>query len=456
MNCVGNITQMSGDGAREIYDAIAKEVENDAQRDKPQIPTTPRYSHQLLPPPPQNYGDLFAITPAQIRERQRKLDEDLDNLFRVINEDKPSLVRPPKKREEKNDTPAPPRPQKPRIGKRNYLWTRQPVALQRDPLPPRSLQHIPLPELLQEFHARIAAPYSDLTAKSQYENAEPAEYWKAAYEKHCRLFKRCNTEYKIDIEANARGENARSFLNEVLKAKYKEGVDYIMLPPDHPDTIAQFGDSANQVVRYRVAYKCFVTHLLGDAYNNSPMHPVNVKRAKKNGEKNNRNVGRQPNTYIIPPVANGDGVEAKHDMTKRLPDEFDERYGEDFIRYLLEGTVSDSIAFRLGGKREVPVVYGNDNTIAGYIDVMTEDAIIEVKPYGPRLKHAIGQILFYGVYFPHHKKQIHTYFHGGERDYSLKNVCDFYGIELIYDHMMCMKQLSEIPKSMHHLICYET
>lgn len=59
------------------------------------------------------------------------------------------------------------------------------------------------------------------------------------------------------------------------------------------------------------------------------------------------------------------------------------------------------LAKALSGKTEVP-------TLAGSIDVLTTTEIIEVKRVND-WKHAIGQVLVYGKYFPKHQKRIHLF-----------------------------------------------
>ena len=60
-----------------------------------------------------------------------------------------------------------------------------------------------------------------------------------------------------------------------------------------------------------------------------------------------------------------------------------------------------ALAKTLNGKTEIP-------TLAGNIDVLTTTEIIEVKSVN-NWKHAIGQVLIYGKYFPNHRKRIHLF-----------------------------------------------
>ncbi len=66
----------------------------------------------------------------------------------------------------------------------------------------------------------------------------------------------------------------------------------------------------------------------------------------------------------------------------------------------------------LGGLTEV-------STPAGRIDLLTDDEIIEVKRID-RWKAALGQILVYSGFYPHHRKRLHLF---GRRD-ELTKVAD--------------------------------
>lgn len=54
-----------------------------------------------------------------------------------------------------------------------------------------------------------------------------------------------------------------------------------------------------------------------------------------------------------------------------------------------------------GGQREV-------HTPVGYIDLLTDDKIVEVKKISD-FKHSVGQILSYSKYYPNHQKAIYLY-----------------------------------------------
>lgn len=48
------------------------------------------------------------------------------------------------------------------------------------------------------------------------------------------------------------------------------------------------------------------------------------------------------------------------------------------------------------------------STRSGRIDILTPSEVIEVKQVR-RYKHAIGQVISYGYYYPQHQKRIHLY-----------------------------------------------
>ncbi len=81
------------------------------------------------------------------------------------------------------------------------------------------------------------------------------------------------------------------------------------------------------------------------------------------------------------------------------------------------------VSARLAGRREV-------QTPAGFIDVLTDKYIVEVKACSD-WKHAIGQILVYSEYYPYHEKLL--FFFG---DYASKELinrhCKLLGISVRY------------------------
>ena len=72
-----------------------------------------------------------------------------------------------------------------------------------------------------------------------------------------------------------------------------------------------------------------------------------------------------------------------------------------------EKSVRDALAHHTRGKIE----WG---TPAGFIDVFTQDEIIEIKHY-KNWKNGVGQLMAYGVYYPVHKKRLHLFAREGER-----------------------------------------
>ncbi len=85
-----------------------------------------------------------------------------------------------------------------------------------------------------------------------------------------------------------------------------------------------------------------------------------------------------------------------------------------------ESYYRDKLARSVNGKTEV-VIPG------GRIDILSDSQIIEVK-HIRNWKSALGQILVYGSYYPHHQKRIHLF---GEKNNSAQ-------VRLIIDQ--CQKQ----------------
>ena len=87
----------------------------------------------------------------------------------------------------------------------------------------------------------------------------------------------------------------------------------------------------------------------------------------------------------------------------------------------VEQKVRDRLKDNLGGLAEV-------STPAGRIDLLTDDEIIEVKRID-RWKAALGQILVYSAFYPHHRKRLHLF---GKRD-ELTKVTDIEAACLAFD-----------------------
>lgn len=77
----------------------------------------------------------------------------------------------------------------------------------------------------------------------------------------------------------------------------------------------------------------------------------------------------------------------------------------------------------LGGKIEV-------NTDSGYIDLLTENEIIEIKN-GKNWKGAVGQILIYSLEYPEHVKRIHLF--DINYDENINKKCMIYDINVTYE-----------------------
>lgn len=90
-----------------------------------------------------------------------------------------------------------------------------------------------------------------------------------------------------------------------------------------------------------------------------------------------------------------------------------------------EAAYRDQLAVTLGGTTEIA-------TSAGRIDIVTATEIIEVKA-AARWKHALGQILVYGHYYPTHQKRIHLY--GSIDSIRLNEIraqCGSYGVRMTW------------------------
>ena len=92
-----------------------------------------------------------------------------------------------------------------------------------------------------------------------------------------------------------------------------------------------------------------------------------------------------------------------------------------------ESDYCKELAKKHNGKREV-------STIAGNIDILTSKEIIEVKSI-KSWKHALGQVLVYGMYYPSHNKRIHLY---GETQESflemVRSHCNEFGVKVTWEY----------------------
>lgn len=91
-----------------------------------------------------------------------------------------------------------------------------------------------------------------------------------------------------------------------------------------------------------------------------------------------------------------------------------------------ESYFRDKLADELGGETEVEV-------LNGFIDVATEDEIIEVKRKN-RWKHAVGQVMVYGVYRENLDKRIHLIDDLSDcNEWLIEDACNRLGIKVSYE-----------------------
>lgn len=96
----------------------------------------------------------------------------------------------------------------------------------------------------------------------------------------------------------------------------------------------------------------------------------------------------------------------------------------------LEKAIQSRLQERLGAQVEV-------ETPAGYIDLLTEDTLIELKKI-TSWKSAIGQVQSYGVYYPNHSKEIHLFGQvpptKDEQEYKsvILSTCIAYDIKVVF------------------------
>lgn len=92
-----------------------------------------------------------------------------------------------------------------------------------------------------------------------------------------------------------------------------------------------------------------------------------------------------------------------------------------------ECVVTRKLSKELGGKIEVGSRYGK-------IDILTDEAIIEVKRY-KSWKHALGQILIYSIDYPNHKKMLYLYGTSKPRKSAWELICNAclkFGVECVF------------------------
>lgn len=96
------------------------------------------------------------------------------------------------------------------------------------------------------------------------------------------------------------------------------------------------------------------------------------------------------------------------------------------LGYIKESGYRDLCQRMWGGVTEIPIPG------VGRVDLVTEDSIVEVKSLN-LFKHAIGQILTYGLFYPDHKKVIALTPCKTNYDKDLiKDICTNFDIEVIF------------------------
>ncbi|MDR8727417.1 hypothetical protein [Burkholderia pseudomultivorans] len=84
-----------------------------------------------------------------------------------------------------------------------------------------------------------------------------------------------------------------------------------------------------------------------------------------------------------------------------------------------------------------PDGYAEVHTPAGFVDLLLPSAVVEVKSF-IRWKHALGQVLAYSTYYPHHARVIHLYVHGDRKprlDPQLR-VCSQFDVQIKYQNLL--------------------
>ena len=92
-----------------------------------------------------------------------------------------------------------------------------------------------------------------------------------------------------------------------------------------------------------------------------------------------------------------------------------------------ESTISDRLAKELKGNREVFIDESKQR-----IDVMTKTTIIEVKRYRYRCA-AIGQVSYYGEFYPKKSLRIHLFQCESNRDEIFEKLCERFNIVVTYE-----------------------
>ena len=88
-----------------------------------------------------------------------------------------------------------------------------------------------------------------------------------------------------------------------------------------------------------------------------------------------------------------------------------------------EKEIQERLAVELSAKMEIVC-------LAGRIDLLSSTEIIEIK-HGPKWKHALGQILAYGKYYPNYQKVIHLF--GSDEENEIIDTCASHGVLVRYE-----------------------
>jgi hypothetical protein len=93
-------------------------------------------------------------------------------------------------------------------------------------------------------------------------------------------------------------------------------------------------------------------------------------------------------------------------------------------RTMQEREIQSRLHLQLGGSIEVP-------TMAGFIDLLTTDRIIEIKEIS-NWKCAIGQVLSYAVSYPDYLKCIYLFGNMRVNRYVISKICSAYDITAVF------------------------
>ncbi|MBF2098274.1 MAG: hypothetical protein IGQ88_07865 [Gloeomargaritaceae cyanobacterium C42_A2020_066] len=92
-----------------------------------------------------------------------------------------------------------------------------------------------------------------------------------------------------------------------------------------------------------------------------------------------------------------------------------------------EAVVANALAAKMRGSQREVVVPG------GRIDILTPTEVIEVK-IASRYRAAIGQVLDYGQYYPHHRLRIHLFGQTTpDQRRAIRKLCQTYKIKVTFE-----------------------